>query len=140
MTTSTDTVTLRIVSGPESAVETTDGRDWWHNAYKVELRYQGRRAQFPWKQGEGITTDPTAADVLEAILSDCAGYDNSADFEDWAGQDGYDTDSRTAERVYRAVEKQRAKVARLLGNDYEAAVFPEDSDPEAASKRLAGDA
>jgi hypothetical protein len=131
----TDKVTLRILSGPDLAV--TEDFEWRHFAYKVELRYQGRRAQFPWKQGEALTQAPTAADVLEAILSDCAGYDNARSFGEWAEEYGYDTDSRKAEQTWKAVERQRAKVERLLGDDYDAAVFPKDGDDvETAARRL----
>src|SRR3990167_6696052 len=39
---------------------------------------------------------PTAEDVLDCLASDAAGVENNRDFDEWAGDYGYDTDSREA--------------------------------------------
>lgn len=105
-------VTLRIVGGPS---RTADDDGWQHNAYTVALELEGRTAQFPWRQGLGIEEPPTAAGVLECLFGDAAGVNNARGFEDWAGDYGYDTDSRKAEATYNAVRLQTAKLAGLFG-------------------------
>jgi hypothetical protein len=123
MTSTTDSISLEILEGPEYRVEEDDNH-WQHNAYKVRLTYQGRTMTVPWRQGLGIEREPNAEDVMEALLSDAAGFDNARSFEDWAEEYGYDTDSRKAEKLYRAVKAQTDKLARLLGDDFERMVFP----------------
>lgn len=115
-----------------------DEHGWNHFAYTVTLSYQGRTMETPFKTGTAWTTVPTAADVLYSLLSDASGIDNAAgSFEDWAGEYGYDTDSRKAEAAYQATLAQTQRLRALLGDAYSAAVFPPD-DHEAAAARLAG--
>ena len=98
-----------------------DERDDWQrkaHPYTVELRYQGRKYTFPYWTGPGWDRDPTTCDAAGSILMDASSYENARGFEDWAADLGYDTDSRTAERVYRAVERAHANVKRLLGPDF----------------------
>ena len=70
-----------------------------------------------FSQGPAIAREPSAADVLDCLASDAAGYESAGSFEDWASEYGYDTDSRKAERTYKAVEKQAADLARILPVD-----------------------
>jgi len=56
---------------------------------------------------------PKAADVLDCIASDAASVDGR-DFEEWASDMGYDTDSRTAERTYKACEHQAKRLRNWL--------------------------
>jgi hypothetical protein len=55
--------------------------------------------------------------VLDSLASDAAGYENSPDFGDWCGEYGYDEDSRKAERIFKDVERQSAKLKKFLGDD-----------------------
>lgn len=87
--------------------------------YKVTLRYQGRRLTVPFFMGSAHTSEPTAADVLSCLCSDAAGIENAASFDDWCAEYGYDTDSRKAERTYKACEAIATKVRRLLGEDFD---------------------
>lgn len=141
MTTDTDRVTLETVTGPDA---TADADGWEHYAYTVRLTRGAVSIEVPWKQGVAITDDPTAARVLECLILDASGYENAADFEDWATGYGMDTDSRSAEATYRAVEEQTAKLRELLGDDFDAAVSPpydpDDNDPPwTAARKLAAD-
>jgi hypothetical protein len=63
-------------------------------------------------------TPPTLADVLGCLCADASGYDNARTFEEWAGDYGYDTDSRKAESTYRVVAEQAKQLRHLLGDDY----------------------
>lgn len=72
---------------------------------------------------------PTARDVLECLALDAAGYENARHFEDWADEYGYDTDSRSAEQTYRAVETQSVNLRAQLGQTaYEQLLWNVDVD------------
>ena len=68
-------------------------------------------------QKRGKPTPPELDSVLNCLASDASGYDNSWDFEDWCSEYGYDTDSRKAEKTYRAIGEQAKKLRHLLGED-----------------------
>jgi len=59
--------------------------------------------------------EPTAPEVLECLASDAVGPD--VDFDEWAGELGYDTDSRKDEKTYRTCRKLTGKLQRFLGDD-----------------------
>ena len=58
---------------------------------------------------------PELADVLDCLASDAAGFENDQDFEEWANEYGYDTDSRKAETIYRAIDDQINGMKAFLG-------------------------
>ncbi len=60
---------------------------------------------------------PEAKEVLSCLASDAAGVANAQSFEDWCSEYGYDTDSRTAEKTYKTVEHQAARLKTFLGDD-----------------------
>lgn len=70
-----------------------------------------------FSQGSAHTSDPTVEDVLDCLASDAAGYGDTETFEDWAAEYGYDTDSRSAEKTFRAVKRQSEQLKRFLGED-----------------------
>ena len=85
--------------------------------FLVTLRSGRFSMRVPFSQGSAHTSEPTAADVLDCLASDAAGYENSKSFEDWCGEYGYNTDSRKAHRIFKVVERQAAKLQSLLGRD-----------------------
>lgn len=95
--------------------------DFGANWYRVTLKRRRRTLVTPFGMGEAHTSEPTAEDVLECLLSDASGADQ--DFEQWAGEYGYDTDSRKAEQTYRQVVAQTAKLRRFLGDDFDAYMY-----------------
>lgn len=86
-------------------------------AYKAILKYGKRRLSAPFFVGQGWTKSPNAADVLSSLVMDAA-YGNDS-FEDFCANTGYDTDSRQAERIYKACVATLPKVQRFLGADYQ---------------------
>ena len=60
---------------------------------------------------------PKVEDILDSLALDASGYDNSQCFEDWAGDYGYDEDSRKGERIYQAIREERNKLEAFLGRD-----------------------
>ncbi|MHC4429759.1 MAG: hypothetical protein ACYS0D_14330 [Planctomycetota bacterium] len=92
--------------------------DWEADAFhwKVTLRCNGRRLTTEFHQGSAHTSEPTAADVLSCLVSDAASVEYEDSFEAWAESLGYDTDSRKAERTYKACTRIRDRVRRFLPN------------------------
>lgn len=68
-----------------------------------------------YSMGSGLKGAPELADVLDCLASDASGADNARDFEDWASEYGYDTDSRKAEKIYNACVEGRDKLKAFLG-------------------------
>ena len=67
--------------------------------YVVTLKRQRRQMAVPFSCGLGIESEPTAADVLDCLLSDYYTADNT--FDDWCAELGFDPDSRKAERTFK---------------------------------------
>ena len=94
------------------------------NHFKSTLRMGKRQMTIIFSQGYGIQGEPTAASVLDCLASDAAGVENARSFEDWCGDYGYDTDSRKAENIFKACEKQAEKLKNFLGDDlYKACLY-----------------
>lgn len=75
-----------------------------------------------FSQGSAHTSDPTLADVLDCLAMDAGGYESAygnggTRFELWAGEYGYNTDSRKAENIFRTVKRQSEQLKRTLGAD-----------------------
>lgn len=66
---------------------------------------------------------PTVEEVLDCLASDAAGFDNARNFEEWASEYGYDTDSRKAEKIYNTIKAQREQLENLLGPSMYAALL-----------------
>jgi hypothetical protein len=91
----------------------------WRCTLKV-----GRRSMVVYfSQGPAVCREPTAEDVLDCLASDASGYENAGSFEEWCGEYGYDTDSRKAEKTYKAIEKQCDGLGRLFSPDQFAALL-----------------
>ena len=61
--------------------------------------------------------EPQLDEVLDCLASDASSTENAMDFEDWASEFGYDVDSRKAEKSYKTIEQQKAKLLNLLGDE-----------------------
>ena len=124
-------IDLEVTDGPNLE---RDESGWEHHAYTVTLTYADRGDEgtptgfltVPWRQGLGITDDPDAVSVLDALASDAATVENARSFEEWADELGYDPDSRKAERIYRQVEEQAAALRDFLGEDFDSVVWETD--------------
>lgn len=67
-----------------------------------------------FSQGSAHTKPPTVEDVLDCLAQDAAGIENSRSFDDWCGEYGYDSDSRKAEKTYRACKEQHEQLRRFI--------------------------
>jgi len=124
MTTDTALVTATVTYGCRQTYSKLDQWQRDANQWTIELAYDNRTMTLDYFTGQGITEDPTAADVLECLLSDATSADES--FEYWCASYGYDTDSRSAERTHNACVEQTRNLRRLLGADFTDAL----DDPE----------
>lgn len=82
--------------------------------YRCTLRRGSRSMRVLYSQGPGIKAEPDAAHVLDCIASDVAGVKSAGGFESWASDMGADADSRKALATYRAIDRQRTALERLL--------------------------
>lgn len=109
---------LKITADAQyGGVEVPEG--WTHGThpYKVTLRFQRRTLTVPFFMGPAHSREPTAADVLYCVCSDARAADDS--FEGWCSEFGYETDSRKAEKTYKACAALAPRVQRFLGDHYE---------------------
>ena len=108
-----------------------DANDEWARSashYRVKFRMNRHTMTSYFSMGVAHTKEPTAIDVLSCLASDSAGIDFHC-FEEWSRNYGYDTDSRKAERTYRACEKAAANLRRFLGDEaYNELLYHVDSE------------
>jgi hypothetical protein len=95
-----------------------NGKDWPHSAWKVTLRYQGRRYTLDYRMGTAHTSEPDVADVVYCVCSDARSGDYS--FEEFCSELGYDSDSRKAEATWKACRRAGVNARRLFGKDFAA--------------------
>lgn len=94
--------------------------DFEGDHWKCVLRVGTSRMTVHFSKGYGHHgAEPQVSEVLDCLASDATSFENARSFEEWARDYGYNTDSRKAEKTYRAVEKQATALRRLLGDSYE---------------------
>lgn len=91
---------------------------WEFDEWRIEMCLDGKRMSVPYKMGVGHNRrPPELSEVLHALANDanelCA--PTPPTFEDWAASIGYDSDSRKAEKIYRACKRQCARLSEFLG-------------------------
>lgn len=74
----------------------------------------GWRADRPGWYGTPVPP-PDAADVVHCLLMDASGTDET--FEEWAGNLGYDPDSRKAEGIFKACRDVAAALRRTFTHE-----------------------
>jgi hypothetical protein len=105
---------------------------WKHDAWSVTFARRPSHGveHFEFRTGTGlrkankhrkdsmfyreVPVAPTAASVLYSLTLDSSAVGIS--FASWCGEFGYDTDSREAERIYRACQDNADKLARILSS------------------------
>lgn len=91
-------------------------QDWKFNEYKTTVKYGNRQLTLKsFKMGMGLSHEPGIEDVMSCLVAD---YDVAdMDFKEFCENCGYDTDSKTAERVYKDVKKYALGTRKLFGED-----------------------
>ena len=85
--------------------------------YKCRLMCGRRGYTLYFSQGSAHTSEPSVFDVLDCLASDASGYENARSFEEWAEEYGYDTDSRSAEKIWKAVKRGSEQLKRTVGKE-----------------------
>lgn len=85
-------------------------------SWSCTFRFEGRRMTVKYHQGMGHLEDPVCADVLDCLINDAQSVDMGDTFETWCAEYGYDTDSRKAEKTYRACQLIAGKLSAFLGD------------------------
>lgn len=130
-------ITLEIEGGIDprhmrSITPVKDADGWEHYAWVVTLKRDGLTLTTSYHTGTGHSTSrenpvtgapiltptpPRVEDVLDSLKVDASSYDNARDFEDFANDFGYSTDSRKAEALYLACGEQAKKLRFFLGRE-----------------------
>jgi len=93
--------------------------DWADTAshYRVTLRRGAKTMSTYFSLGSAHTRPPNIPDVLETLAIDAGAVMEGQSFEDWAGNYGYDVDSRQAYQTFQNVQKIARQLQRLLGDE-----------------------
>lgn len=105
-------VTMTAVEVPERLATDSWGGHEGAKHYKVTVKRGGRRVTVSYSMGPAHTRGPELADVLECLVLDAA-YGVQT-FKAFCVELGYDEDSRTAERTWKACRRIGDKLARLF--------------------------
>ena len=97
-----------------------EGYDTFHG-YKGKLgphQYRKERLTTYFSKGYGHNgAKPTAEEVLDCLASDAGTVENTPDFEDFCSEFGYDSDSRKAEKTWKAIQHSASRLRNFLGDD-----------------------
>jgi hypothetical protein len=98
------------IDHPASAPKWATERDT--AAYRVTVKYDGRRASLYFYCGSGVKGEPSAADVVYALARD---YDSSIyTLKEFSAEFGRNSETSA---IYRAVKRNGAKFKRLFAAD-----------------------
>jgi hypothetical protein len=104
-------IKLSFIGEPEYKKHFADDKGCRY-VFKCKLSRKGKNYTFSFGQSINAgAEEPIMYDILSCLQK----YDVGS-FEDFCSEFGYDTDSRTAERVYKAVCKEFEAVDRLFND------------------------
>lgn len=104
-------VKLSVIGEPEYRKYFVNDREY---RFVFKLRLKRNKKQYTFTFGQSIaqgSNEPNLYDVLACLTK----YDPNT-FEDFCSEFGYDSDSRNAVKIYKAVCKERQAVERLFGD------------------------
>lgn len=88
----------------------------WHAGathWRVLIQRGNQEMTAHYSMGSAHKGEPVDADVFHCLLSDSDGIEGT-NFETWAHEFGYDSDSRKAERIFNACEQTLTDLQRLF--------------------------
>jgi hypothetical protein len=103
----------RVTEGGEPAHVITE--PWAAQLYACELHTSN--GERPVRAIIGSDNGaPDLRDVLDTVAAEAAVAEAAEGYEQWAAQMGFNPDSRSGERVYRAARRQAKLLRQLLGD------------------------
>lgn len=107
--------------------------------WRCTLRSHGRSLTIPYSMGLAFSDPPDLLRVLNCLALDAASArDCEYNFEIWAAELGYDSDSRQNERIFHAVVSQSEELRVFLGDEaYKSLLGLQEDDSESLNE-LAG--
>lgn len=111
---------LTMTAKPAGSVRKGDSEydGWEYDAWRCDLHHNGRSMRVTFNTGIGWAgKPPSASDVLYSLARDADDFcaPTPPSFADWADSYGYDTDSRKAEKTFRACKRQSERLKSFLG-------------------------
>lgn len=90
--------------------------NWNRYSFMTTFKREDNRTcviEVPFSQGIAITENPTPATVIHSLILDLI---DGRTFEEWCSDFGYDTDSRSKERIYNecVLEEYNTRQCRIL--------------------------
>jgi hypothetical protein len=81
--------------------------------YRVFIKRGSNAMSTHYSRGSSHKGEPKEADLFNCLLSDTSDIDGNL-FEDWADNLGYDSDSRSAEKIFSACQATLGNLQRLF--------------------------
>lgn len=104
-------IKLTVIGEPEYKRYFTGDKEY---RFVFKLRLTRNKKSYTFNFGQSIAAGAEEPDMY-SVLTCLTRYDVGS-FEDFCNEYGYDKDSRTAERTYKAVCKEYKAVDRLFGD------------------------
>jgi len=108
---------LRMTVSPAARNPNAADDEWARDAdhWRCTIMCGRARMIVHFSKGSGHHGEPAELpEVLDSLAMDAAGIVNARDFADWCAEYSYDTDSRKAERTFKACKRQAASLRSLL--------------------------
>jgi len=113
------TVTAKLIEdGAEQKNQSGKGQTMYCNVFRVTVQHEGKKTSFKyhgshndWQQGKTELDDDNLKFALYCFESDARMGKES--FESFCSELGYDSDSRTAEKIHKECIKQAARFEKL---------------------------
>ena len=90
------------------------------NHHKIRVYYKGRRLEFDFWASLAkpeVRSPREVLDAFECFLSDA--ISGNQDFEEFCSEFEYDTDSRKAEKTWKACKSSYSKFKRVFGDSFD---------------------
>lgn len=100
---------VRVTDRPDGLMSDIPGA----NHYRVLVKRHNIEFMLYFSKGSALTGEPKLSEVMYSLLSDAYDVEGNG-FEEWADNYGFDTDSRRAERMFKACQKTLLNLKTLF--------------------------
>ena len=111
------TLSSRRVDSNPSMIAINDSWADTASHYRVTLRRGAKSMSTYFSMGSAHTSPPTIPDILESLALDAGGVTDDTSFESWAGEYGFDIDSRKAYQIFQNTKKAAKQLKNVLGEE-----------------------